>query len=77
MLDFENLRHLKIKEFQLFTSVFGVSFINCLPSAKDLLTGIVVLSRFMELNETQLAEMTDEDHLILSLVYGTKEGKIK
>ena len=47
--------------FYLFTSVFGVSFINCLPSAKDLLTGIVLLSRFMELNECQLAELTDEE----------------
>ena len=61
MLDFQNLSQLKIKEYQLFSSVFGVSFINCLPSAKHLLTGVVLVARFMELPEWQLREMTVEE----------------
>ena len=31
----------------------------------------------MSFTNAKMAEMTDEDHLILSLVYGTKDGKIK
>ena len=32
---------------------------------------------YMSFQNAKMTEMTDEDHLILSLVFGTKEGKIK